>query len=179
MSSRQVFTFSRDGTLPFFSLFYNINPYTGTPVNAVCMCVSIARLLGLLSFAGSAAIGAFLTMSVFSPYLCYSTPIIARFFGGQSFTPRPFSLGKASGLVAFVATAFMILMMVVFLFPAAPGPVAGSMNYTDLVIWGDNHSCHSESVDQWPFLVHRPGCNCSRRFRKEIMYSMNNDIKFS
>ncbi|KAK0233977.1 hypothetical protein IW262DRAFT_1290888 [Armillaria fumosa] len=77
---RQVFVFSRDGALPLSSLFYKINPYTGTPVNAVYMW----------------------------------SPIIARFFGGQSFTPGPFSLGKASDPVAFVATAFMILMMVVF-----------------------------------------------------------------
>ncbi|KAK0184573.1 amino acid/polyamine transporter I [Armillaria mellea] len=135
-SSRQVFAFSRDGALPLSSLFYIINPYTGTPVNAVCMCVFIAGLLGLLSFAGSAATGAIFTMSVFCPYLCYSTPIIARFFGGQSFTPGPFSLGKASGPVAFVATTFMILMMIVFLFPAEPGPVAESMNYTVVVVGG-------------------------------------------
>ncbi|PBK76436.1 amino acid transporter [Armillaria solidipes] len=135
-SSRQVFAFSRDGALPLSSLFYNINPYTGTPVNAVCVCVFIAGLLGLLSFAGSAAIGAIFTMSVFCPYLSYSTSIIARFFGGQSFTPGPFSLGRASGPVAFVATAFMILMMVVFLFPAAPAPVAESMNYSVAVVGG-------------------------------------------
>ncbi|KAK0433561.1 amino acid/polyamine transporter I [Armillaria borealis] len=135
-SSRQVFAFSRDGALPLSSLFYNINPYTGTPVNAVCMYVFIAGLLGLLSFAGSAAIGAIFTMSVFCPYLCYSTPIIARFFGGQSFTPGPFSLGRASGPVAFVATTFMILMMVVFIFPSAPAPVAESMNYSVVVVGG-------------------------------------------
>ncbi|KAK0433562.1 amino acid/polyamine transporter I [Armillaria borealis] len=135
-SSRQVFAFSRDGALPLSSLFYSINPYTGTPVNAVCMCVFIAGLLGLLSFAGSAAIGAIFTMGVFCSYLCYSTPIIARFFGGQSFTPGPFSLGRASGPVAFVATTFMILMMVVFIFPAAPAPVAESMNYTVVVVGG-------------------------------------------
>ncbi|SJL15783.1 related to UGA4-GABA permease-also involved in delta-aminolevulinate transport [Armillaria ostoyae] len=131
-SSRQVFAFSRDGALPLSSLFYNVNPYTGTPVNAVYMCVFIAGLLGLFSLAGSAAIGAIFTMSVFCAYLCYSTPIIARFFGGQSFTPGPFSLES----MAFVATAFMILMMVVFIFPAAPAPVAESMNYTVAVVGG-------------------------------------------
>ncbi|KAK0481363.1 amino acid permease-domain-containing protein [Armillaria novae-zelandiae] len=135
-SSRQVFAFSRYDALPLSSLFYNINPYTGTPVNAVCMRAFIAGLLGLLSFAGSAAIGAIFTMSVFCPYLCYSTPIIARFFGGQPFTSGPFSLGKASCLVVFVATTFMILMMFVFLFPAAPAPVAESMNYTVVVVGG-------------------------------------------
>ncbi|KAK0466149.1 APC amino acid permease, partial [Desarmillaria tabescens] len=135
-SSRRVFAFSRDGALPLSSLFYSINPYSGTPANAVCMCVFVAGLLGLLSFAGSAAIGAIFTMSVFCPYLCYCTPIIARFFGGQPLAPGPFSLGKASGPVASVATTFMILMMVVFLFPAAPAPVAQSMNYTVVVIGG-------------------------------------------
>ncbi|KAK0217680.1 amino acid/polyamine transporter I [Armillaria nabsnona] len=135
-SSRQTFALSRDGALPLSSLFYSINPYTGTPVNAVCLCVFIAGLLGLLSFAGSAAIEAIFTMSVVCAYFCYSTPIIARFFGGQSFTPGPFSLGRASGPVAFVSTTFMILMMVVFLFPASPAPIAESMNYTVVVVGG-------------------------------------------
>ncbi|PBL00212.1 hypothetical protein ARMGADRAFT_1116261, partial [Armillaria gallica] len=114
-SSRQIFAFSRDGALPLSFVFYSINPYTGTPVNAVCLERSHW--------------GNF-------HYERVLTPIIARFFGGQSFTPGPFSLGRASGPVAFVSTTFMILMMVVFLFPASPAPVAESMNYSVVVVGG-------------------------------------------
>lgn len=50
-------------------------------------------LLGLLSFAGPAAIGAIFTMGVVCTYTAYSIPIAARHLGGQKFTPGPFSLG--------------------------------------------------------------------------------------
>lgn len=72
-----------------------MNSYTGTPTNCVCVCAFIAAMLGLLSFAGSAAIGAIFTMGIACQYICYCTPVVARFLGGQSFTPGPFNLGRA------------------------------------------------------------------------------------
>lgn len=80
-TSRQVFAFSRDGALPFSSVLYRMNDYTKTPVNselyascdaeevpissstAVWFSVFIAALLGLLCFAGEAAIGAVFSVS--------------------------------------------------------------------------------------------------------------------
>ncbi len=56
-------------------------------------CAVFAMLLGLLSFAGTAAIGAIFTMGVVCTYTAYSIPIAARHLGGQKFTPGPFSLG--------------------------------------------------------------------------------------
>ncbi|KAK0217626.1 amino acid/polyamine transporter I [Armillaria nabsnona] len=135
-ASRQAFAFSRDGALPLSAFLYKMNPYTGTPTNCVCVCAFIAALLGLLSFAGSAAIGAIFTMGIACQYICYCTPVVARFLGGQSFTPGPFNLGRASGPVASVASIFMIFMIVVLFFPTTPGPVAQDMNYSSVVVGG-------------------------------------------
>jgi hypothetical protein len=41
-----------------------------------------------------------------------------------------------SAPVAFVASAYMIFMIVVFMFPAAPFPTSQSMNYTVVVVGG-------------------------------------------
>ena len=41
-----------------------------------------------------------------------------------------------SAPVAFVAAAYMIFMILVFLFPAAPFPTSHSMNYTVVVVGG-------------------------------------------
>ncbi|KAF9505496.1 hypothetical protein BS47DRAFT_1374301 [Hydnum rufescens UP504] len=57
-ASRQSFAFSRDGALPFSSYLYRMNSYTGTPVNTVWFTATCTALLGLLAFAGPAAIGA-------------------------------------------------------------------------------------------------------------------------
>ncbi|KAJ7647069.1 amino acid/polyamine transporter I [Roridomyces roridus] len=134
--SRQLFAFSRDHGLPFSRLLYSINPQTQTPVNAVVFLASLALLLGLLSFAGPLAISAVFTMSIVAQYICFTTPIIARWVGGQKFVPGPFSLGIMSAPVAFIASAYMLFMIVVFLFPAIPNPDSHSMNYTVVVLGG-------------------------------------------
>ncbi|KXN82731.1 hypothetical protein AN958_02223 [Leucoagaricus sp. SymC.cos] len=118
--SRQIFAFSRDQGLPFSKFLYRMNSRTQTPVHAVCPL----------------AITAVFTMSVVCQYIGFVTPIIARFVGGSQFVHGPFNLGLMSGPVSFVASAYMLLMIVVFLFPAVPGPTSQSMNYTVVVVGG-------------------------------------------
>ncbi|KAK7459658.1 hypothetical protein VKT23_009640 [Stygiomarasmius scandens] len=134
--SRQIFAFSRDHGLPLSKILYNMNPYTRTPVHAVFFCATLSLLLGLISFAGPVAISAVFTMSVVCQYIGFVTPIIARFIGGTQFVYGPFNLGILSGPVAFVASTYMIFMIIVFLFPAAPSPASESMNYTVVVVGG-------------------------------------------
>ncbi|THV04571.1 amino acid transporter [Dendrothele bispora CBS 962.96] len=134
--SRQIFAFSRDHGLPLSGVLYNINSRTGTPVHAVFFCALLSLLLGLISFAGPVAISAVFTMSVACQYIGLVTPMIARFVGGTQFVYGPFNLGALSGFVAFVASAYMIFMIIVLLFPAAPSPSAEDMNYTVVVVGG-------------------------------------------
>jgi len=134
--SRQVFAFSRDQALPLSGWLYNINPHTQTPVHAVILIAVMTILLGLLSFAGPLAISAVFTMNIVCQYIGFTTPIIARWVGGQKFVPGPFNLKGISGPVSFVASAYMIFMIVVFMFPATPGPTSQSMNYTAVVVGG-------------------------------------------
>ncbi|KXN86792.1 hypothetical protein AN958_09643 [Leucoagaricus sp. SymC.cos] len=134
--SRQIFAFSRDQGLPFSKFLYRMNSRTQTPVHAACFCAFLSLLLGLLSFAGPLAITAVFTMSVVCQYIGLVTPIIARFVGGSQFIHGPFNLGFMSGPVSFIASAYMLVMIVVFLFPAVPGPTSQSMNYTVVVVGG-------------------------------------------
>ncbi|KAG7098496.1 hypothetical protein E1B28_000440 [Marasmius oreades] len=134
--SRQIFAFSRDNGLPFSRLIYRMNKRTQTPVHAVFFCAFLSLLLGLISFAGPVAITAVFTMSVVCQYIGFVTPIIARFVGGSQFVKGPFSLGVLSGPVATVASAYMIFMILVFLFPASPVPDEQTMNYTVVVVGG-------------------------------------------
>ncbi|KIK52793.1 hypothetical protein GYMLUDRAFT_207812 [Collybiopsis luxurians FD-317 M1] len=135
-SSRQTFAFSRDGALPFSKVLYHMNATTATPVYCVLFSGFIACILGLLSFAGTAAIGAIFSMGVVCQYICYLTPIVLQLFFGKKFSPGPFSLGNASFLVSGLAVAFMVFMIVVLMFPTAPAPTASSMNYTVVVVGG-------------------------------------------
>lgn len=76
-----------------------MNTHTRRPVNAVWFTVVASLLLGLLTFAGSAAISAVFSLVVVGQYVTYSIPISARFLGGQKFTPGPFNLGRFVSLI--------------------------------------------------------------------------------
>ncbi|KZT28464.1 APC amino acid permease [Neolentinus lepideus HHB14362 ss-1] len=136
VASRQSFAFARDGALPFSRILYRINPYTLTPVNSVWFTTFAALALGLLAFAGSAAIGAVFTLCVTANYLAFSIPITARFAFHNDFKPGPFTLGRWGLPVAAVAVSWMCFCMVIFQFPTNPNPAVAEMNYTVVVLGG-------------------------------------------
>ncbi|KAI6137894.1 amino acid/polyamine transporter I [Pisolithus tinctorius] len=135
-ASRQTFAFARDGALPLSNILYRINSFTGTPVNTVWFVVFMAGLLGLLAFAGTAAINAIFTMSITSLYVAYTIPIFARFAFDNDFKPGPFNLGIFSLPIGIIAIAFMAFMIIVFSFPATPTTNAADMNYAIVVLGG-------------------------------------------
>jgi len=134
--SRQIFAFSRDGALPLSGWLYRINRYTQTPVNSVWFDAFFALLLGCLIFAGSQAIDAVFALSITALYVAYSIPISARIVSKTKFKPGPFSLGIWGVPVAVMAVLFMILMVIVFLFPLTPQTSVHQMNYTVAVLGG-------------------------------------------
>ncbi|KAG8748121.1 GABA-specific high-affinity permease [Ceratobasidium sp. 414] len=161
-TSRQVFAFSRDGAMPFSGWLYRMNSFTKTPVNTVWFSVLVAALMGLLGFAGDAAIGAvfspnhgaaqpdlsnrvvhrcehrllyFASTLLNLPPLQYTIPIGARFvFKGHNYKPGPFNLGAFGFPVAMIAIAFMTFTNIVFLFPADMAPAVEDMNYAVVVM---------------------------------------------
>ena len=71
-----------------------MNSWTHTPVNCVWFACFTSLLLGLLAFAGPAAIGAIFSLVPTSQFIAYSIPITCRFFGGAEWVPGPFKLGR-------------------------------------------------------------------------------------
>ncbi|KAH0834010.1 amino acid/polyamine transporter I [Lanmaoa asiatica] len=135
-ASRQSFAFSRDGALPFSSILYRMNSFTGTPMNTVWFVAAVATLLGLLSLAGPQAINAIFSLSVTGLYVAYSIPIAARFIFKNNFKPGPFNLGIFSLPVAIISVSFMTFMNIVFFFPTTPQTSIPSMNYMVVVLGG-------------------------------------------
>ncbi|EIW75540.1 APC amino acid permease [Coniophora puteana RWD-64-598 SS2] len=141
--SRQVFAFARDGALPFSRYVYSLGYGRRTPVFAVWMVVVFAMLTGLLSFAGAQAINAVFGMATAAGYVAYIGPMSARVLAARKsadetsrFRPGPFHLGSWSVPVLSVALAFMVFMIIIFLFPASPNINAGEMNYAVVVLGG-------------------------------------------
>ncbi|VDC02845.1 unnamed protein product [Peniophora sp. CBMAI 1063] len=136
VSSRQNFALSRDGAFPFSRYIYALNMRSGSPIYSVWVSGGMAALVGLLSFAGPAALGAIFSVGVIGQYVADSVPIVARFWGGQPFTPGPFNLGRMSGPVAVVAVSWMWFMTIILLFPTTTPTNAQDMNYAIVVFGG-------------------------------------------
>ncbi|KAL1407932.1 polyamine transporter tpo5 [Vanrija albida] len=136
-SSRQAFAFARDGALPFSKFFYKVDERTGTPVRTVWLVVGCAMPLGLLGFADpvdQAAINAIFALNVMGLYVAYVIPIGCRVIWGENhFTPGPWYLGRASRLVALIASLWMLFAIVIFCFPGDPNPDGATMNYAIVV----------------------------------------------
>ncbi|TFY63534.1 hypothetical protein EVJ58_g3194 [Rhodofomes roseus] len=133
-SSRQTFAFARDGGLPFSGLLYRIHPRTQTPIACAWAAAFVAALLGLLAFAGDAAISAIFALGVVGLYIAYIIPICSRFAGGRAWVPGPFTLGRFGFPVAVISLLWMVFSIIILVFPSSPAPDAPDMNYTVVVL---------------------------------------------
>lgn len=134
--SRQIFAFSRDGGLPLSRWLYRMHPWTQTPVTCVWFACGASLLLGLLAFAGPAAIGAIFSLVPTGQFVAYSIPIACRFLGGAEWVPGPFTLGRWGLPVAIIALLWMAFSIVILMFPTTPTVDSQDMNYTALVLGG-------------------------------------------
>ena len=115
-NSRMIYAFSRDGAIPGSQRWHQINPRTRTPTNSIWFAVVGAAILGLPSLytrAGFAvAFFAIVSVAVVGLYVSYVIPVFLR-RRNAGFVPGPWSLGKWSPLVGWVA----VIWVVVILFP--------------------------------------------------------------
>ena len=115
-NSRMIYAFSRDGAIPGSKRWHQINPRTRTPTNSIWFAVVGAGLLGVPSLytrAGFAvAFFAIVSVAVVGLYVSYVIPVFLR-RRNAGFVPGPWSLGKWSPLVGWVA----VLWVIVILFP--------------------------------------------------------------
>lgn len=132
----------------------HVNPHTKTPIYGVWMAAGAALILGLLAFAGSAAIAAVFALVVAGQNIAWSIPILARVITRKNFESGPFSLGvlvsvpirsffarvaklpSQSVPIALIAVAWMSFMTAIVMFPTSPSPAADDMNYTAVVLGG-------------------------------------------
>ena len=90
----QIFSFSRDGALPFSSFFYNMSKTLSSPVRAIWLVVLISFLLGVPGYWNNAVLGALFSLTATGLYSSYMIPILLRItVARDSFVPAEFSLG--------------------------------------------------------------------------------------
>ncbi len=125
-NSRMVYAFSRDGALPGSKLWHRISPRTRTPTNAVWLGVTLAWLLGMLTFLQSANYAvAFFSMvgiTAVGLYLAYVIPVFLR-LRKRDFVQGPWNMRGWSKLVGWTAVIYVTFINLMFLAPQF-GPVS-------------------------------------------------------
>lgn len=133
-ASRMVFAFSRDGALPGSALWRRVSSRTQTPVAAVWLSVVVACVLALPSLYSATAYGAVTAINVIGITPAYAIPVFLRLRAGSRFQPGPWSLGRWSRPVGWIAVAWVAMVTVLFCLPQSSPVTVDSMNYAAIAL---------------------------------------------
>lgn len=112
-NSRMLWSFSRDGGMPFSSVWAKVNGGLGVPVNAVWFMVTVAFCLGLPLLKSTVAFSAVVSIATIGLYISYGIPIFIRIaYCRKQFVPGPFSLGIFSIPVGVIAVTWIAFITV-------------------------------------------------------------------
>ncbi|MEW5314028.1 MAG: hypothetical protein WDW38_005556 [Sanguina aurantia] len=117
-NSRMLYAFSRDGAVPFSSVWHYVDPNTQNPTYAVWAMVTLSFILGLPMLHDLQAFNAILSISAIGLYLSYAAPILMRATMGRgTFVRGPFHLGRFSLPVCWAAISWVAFITVLFCLP--------------------------------------------------------------
>ena len=113
-NSRMIYAFARDGAIPGSRLWHQINPRTRTPTNSIWFAVVGAAILALPSLytneGYAVAFFAIVSVAVVGLYVSYVIPVFLR-RTNPDFVPGPWHLGRASGIIGWLAVAWVVFIL--------------------------------------------------------------------
>jgi amino acid permease (GABA permease) len=121
-NSRMIYAFSRDGALPGSRIWHKVNHRTRTPTNAIWLAAVGALILGLPYLWNGVAYGAVTSIAVIGLYIAYVLPTLLRRLQGANFQSGPWTLGRWSAPVGWIAVVWVALITILFMLPQF-GPV--------------------------------------------------------
>ncbi|KAH9609049.1 hypothetical protein KSS87_007663 [Heliosperma pusillum] len=135
-NSRMAYAFSRDGAMPFSSVWHKVNKQE-IPINAVWMSAFISFCMALTSLGSLVAFEAMVSIATIGLYIAYALPIFFRVtLARKSFVPGPFHLGRYGVLVGWIAVLWVITISFLFSLPVSY-PISGAtLNYTPVAVGG-------------------------------------------
>ncbi|KAI1772020.1 amino acid permease [Hypoxylon cercidicola] len=130
--TRVYFAYARDGALPFANWLSHVNTVTNTPLNATLALSTVFALVGLISLGSSHALHAFFSGSSLAGATAYLMPILMRciYEDNPQYIPGPFSLGRWSKPIRWVAVAWGVFTLPLFSFPTTPNPSVNDFNWS-------------------------------------------------
>ncbi|XP_043696295.1 amino-acid permease BAT1 homolog [Telopea speciosissima] len=135
-NSRMAYAFSRDGAMPFSSLWHQVNKQE-VPLYAVWLSACISFCMALPSLRSLVAFQAMVSIATIGLYIAYALPIFFRVtLARKSFIPGPFNLGRYGILVGWVAVLWVSTITVLFSLPVAYPVTKDTLNYTPVAVGG-------------------------------------------
>lgn len=135
-NSRMAYAFSRDGAMPFSSLWHKVNK-NEVPINAVWLSAFISFCMALTSLGSIVAFNAMVSIATIGLYIAYALPIFFRVtLARKSFIPGPFNLGRYGVLVGWIAVIWVALISILFSLPVAYPITIETLNYTPVAVGG-------------------------------------------
>ncbi|KAK0937294.1 hypothetical protein LTR29_011117 [Friedmanniomyces endolithicus] len=135
-SSRQLWSFARDGGPPFSTWLSRVRPGWDVPMNAMTVSLGVTAILSCIVIGSATAYGVFVTLvnsGLLSSYAICIGCIMYKRIRGEPFPPSQFSLGGAGNIVNAIALAFLSVAWIFQFFPSAPDPTGTSMNWAILI----------------------------------------------
>jgi amino acid transporter len=134
-NSRMAYAFSRDNALPGSQVWAKVNPRTGTPTNSIWFCVFWSVVLTLPALWSLTAYFAVTSIAVIGLYIAYVVPVLLRRLK-PDFQDGPFTLGRYSALIGWVAVAWVTFIVILFMLPAySPGTFGDdTFNYAPIAV---------------------------------------------
>jgi amino acid transporter len=157
-NSRMIYAFSRDGAIPGSSFWHRINKRTRTPTNSIWLAAVGAFILGVPYLWSPVAYFAITSIAVIGLYVAYVAPVYLRVRAGSRFQPGPWTLGRWGPLVGWVATIWVVFIVVLFMLPQylpqvdSTGLVWADINFTPvvfLVVLGGAAIWYAVSAKNW------------------------------
>ncbi|KAI9169316.1 hypothetical protein LWI28_010616 [Acer negundo] len=135
-NSRMAYAFSRDGAMPFSSLWHKVNKQE-VPINAVWFSAFISFCMALTYLGSEVAFQAMVSIATIGLYIAYAFPIFFRVtLARKSFIPGPFNLGSYGILVGWISVLWVATISVLFSLPVAYPITSETLNYTPVAVCG-------------------------------------------
>ncbi|UQS27906.1 amino acid permease [Amycolatopsis thermalba] len=131
-NSRMIYAFARDGAIPGSRVWHRINKRTRTPTNSVWLSATGALILALPYLWSATAYAAVTSIATVGLYVAYVIPVFLRVRKGAEFERGPWHLGRWGRPVGAVATAWVVVIFVLFLLPQSYPVTVSTFNYTPI-----------------------------------------------
>ncbi|AWU73539.1 uncharacterized protein C5L36_0A01450 [Pichia kudriavzevii] len=135
-TARGLWSFARDGGLPYSNFWYNLDPRTKAPLRCVWLICLINSLLVLINLGSNIAMNAIFSACAICTDWSYIIVLFLFALNREKMgVPRgPFHMGKLSKFVMLYGVTWTVFLSIVFIFPNYMPVNKENMNYTVVIL---------------------------------------------